>query len=275
MRSLLFLLLLGSLASALTLISQWNTPSSFSSEVLFSKLDSVGKNGNWMQWDSTAITDRVMIEVEKKERKVLARWILKEPVGSYLLATLSQVPKGERLAVYRFKELNTTPEQLSVHSTLNSERLFLDYKQISGTEFEHLDNPNLKITAFPNRIRFIYSNPDSAPLFFSLDYKTMSTVEKKDLVDQYMTFFEYEYSLMLRSFIQSTRGVFNWQPWHWYSSSWTQGMRLSRHEVSAILEKGVAPSSFRLFYNKTKKGEIVRFNTNGNGSYEMEIIFPD
>lgn len=273
--SLLYILLLASLASALPLLSQWNAPSGFSSEALFSKLDSVGKNGNWMQWDSTAILDRVMMEIEKKEKTLLARWVLKEPVGSYLLAVLSQVPKGERLSVYRFKEINTTPEPLLVHPILNPDRLFLDYKKVSATEFQHLDNPNLKIIAFPNRIRFTYNNPDAAPLSFSLDYKTMSAIEKKDLVDQYMAFFDYEYSLMLRSFIQSTRGIFNWQPWHWYLGSWTQGMRLSRHEVSAFLEKGVVPPFFRLFYVKTKKGEIIRFNTNGNGSYEMEIIFPD
>ena len=32
---------------------------------------------------------------------------------------------------------------------------------------------------------------------------------------EYMDFLKYEYSLMLRAFVQSTHGIFNWQPWHW------------------------------------------------------------
>ena len=255
--------------SAQSLVTEWKDLSKFSSTSLFSKLDSIGKNGNWMQYDSAGVLDAFMLKFEKKQ---LASWVLKEPSGSYLLAVLSKASKGERLSVYRFKEINTTPEALKVHSVLDPNRLFLDYKQTSETEFEHLDNPNLKVSVLSDRIRFTYKNEDPNTIFFPTDFKTQNEVEKRALVDQYLAFFEYEYSLMLRSFIQSTRGIFNWQPWHWYLKPWTTGMKISRHELEAILERGVAPSSFRLFYSKAKNGEIVQFSTNGNGYYLMEIL---
>lgn len=257
--------------SAQSLVTEWKDLSKFSSTSLFSKLDSIGKNGNWMQYDSAGVLDAFMLKFEKKQ---LASWVLKEPSGSYLLAVLSKASKGERLSVYRFKEINTTPEALKVHSVLDPNRLFLDYKQTSETEFEHLDNPNLKVSVLSDRIRFTYKNEDPNTIFFPTDFKTQNEVEKRALVDQYLAFFEYEYSLMLRSFIQSTRGIFNWQPWHWYLKPWTRGLKISRHELEAILERGVAPSSFRLFYTKTKNGEIVQFSTNGNGYYLMEVLLP-
>jgi hypothetical protein len=273
-KNALFLILLLGLVqwtSAQSLVTEWKDLSKFSSTSLFSKLDSIGKNGNWMQYDSAGVLDAFMLKFEKKQ---LASWVLKEPSGSYLLAVLSKASKGERLSVYRFKEINTTPEALKVHSVLDPNRLFLDYKQTSETEFEHLDNPNLKVSVLSDRIRFTYKNEDPNTIFFPTDFKTQNEVEKRALVDQYLAFFEYEYSLMLRSFIQSTRGIFNWQPWHWYLKPWTTGMKISRHELEAILERGVAPSSFRLFYTKTKNGEIVQFSTNGNGYYLMEILLP-
>ncbi len=273
-KNALFLILLLGLVqwtSAQSLVTEWKDLSKFSSTSLFSKLDSIGKNGNWMQYDSAGVLDAFMLKFEKKQ---LASWVLKEPSGSYLLAVLSKASKGERLSVYRFKEINTTPEALKVHSVLDPNRLFLDYKQTSETEFEHLDNPNLKVSVLSDRIRFTYKNEDPNTIFFPTDFKTQNEVEKRALVDQYLAFFEYEYSLMLRSFIQSTRGIFNWQPWHWYLKPWTTGMKISRHELEAILERGVAPSSFRLFYSKAKNGEIVQFSTNGNGYYLMEILLP-
>lgn len=273
-KNALFLILLLGLVqwtSAQSLVTEWKDLSKFSSTSLFSKLDSIGKNGNWMQYDSAGVLDAFMLKFEKKQ---LASWVLKEPSGSYLLAVLSNASKGERLSVYRFKEINTTPEALKVHSVLDPNRLFLDYKQTSETEFEHLDNPNLKVSVLSDRIRFTYKNEDPNTIFFPTDFKTQNEVEKRALVDQYLAFFEYEYSLMLRSFIQSTRGIFNWQPWHWYLKPWTTGMKISRHELEAILERGVAPSSFRLFYSKAKNGEIVQFSTNGNGYYLMEILLP-
>ncbi len=257
--------------SAQSLVTEWKDLSKFSSTSLFSKLDSIGKNGNWMQYDSTGVLDAFMLKFEKKQ---LASWVLKEPSGTYLLAVLSNASKGERLSVYRFKEINTTPEALKVHSVLDPNRLFLDYKQTSETEFEHLDNANLKVSVLSDRIRFTYKNEDPNNIYFPTNFRELNDQEKKSLVDQYLDFFEYEYSLMLRSFVQSTRGLFNWQPWHWYLKPWTRGLKISRHELEAILERGVAPSSFRLFYTKTKNGEIVQFSTNGNGYYLMEILLP-
>ena len=73
------------------------------------------------------------------------------------------------------------------------------------------------------------------------------------------------------AFVQSVRGVFNWQPWHWYMSAWNSKWMLKRSELEEILKRGVAPSFFRLFKATTAAGETIEFRANGNGYSELEI----
>ena len=79
---------------------------------------------------------------------------------------------------------------------------------------------------------------------------------------------------MLRAFIQSTRGIFNWQAWHWYMPEWNQKYFISSEEISAILSSGYPPAKFRIFSARTSRQVLVEMHTDGNGFYEMNIRMP-
>ena len=128
--------------------------------------------------------------------------------------------------------------------------------------------------ATEQRIRFAYVNPDKEPLKFDANFSTKTIVEKKALVREYMDFLKYEYSLMLRAFVQSTHGIFNWQPWHWYMPEWYSKSFIKDDELEAILAAGKSPGFFTVFKAKTVGGELVVFRANGNGFAELVITTP-
>lgn len=249
----------------------------FSGDRLFAVLDSVGGTGTWMEWDVNGIRDpsvmlflKPMLESKNKPKMI---WVLSER-SKPLLAVLLPKGEGELLMFYELSKLDAKPESLRINSVLTPDVVFRDYRQISEKEFVHYDRPNLKVLVSDKRILFTYRKPDSTPLRFDSDFKTKNLIEKKNEVRDYMGFLQYEYSLMLRAFVQSVRGVFNWQPWHWYMQSWNSKYMISEEEVEAILSRGLAPDYFTVFKAKTSGGEWVELRTTGNGVSEMVITMP-
>ena len=239
----------------------------FSGDRLFAVLDSVGGTGTWMEWDVNGVKDpSVMLALDpllKQKDKPEMVWVLSER-SKPLLAVLVPKGKGEVLLFYEVAAFDAKPEKLSMNRVLTPSVVFRDYRQVAPGEFVHLDK----------RVRFTYSKPDNTPLRFDSDYSKKTFVEKRAELRDYMDFLRYEYSLMLRAFVQSTRGMFNWQPWHWYMPEWNAGAFISEKELEAILMKGVKPEMFTLFKKKAAGGEIVEMRTSGNGFYEMTVTNP-
>ena len=129
----------------------------------------------------------------------------------------------------------------------------------------------MKVKLLPSGMLFSYEKKGEEPLYMVADYASKDFAEKNSILTDYEDYFKYEYSLMLRAFVQSVRGVFNWQPWHWYMQAWNSKFMLKRAELEAILVRGVAPAFFKLFKAKTAAGETIEFRTNGNGYSELEI----
>jgi len=123
-------------------------------------------------------------------------------------------------------------------------------------------------------IRFTYDNPDKTPLRYDPDFAKKTIVEKRTEVNDYLGFLKYEYSMMLRAFVQSTRGIFNWQPWHWYMDKWNAKSMISAKEIEMILSKGVPPEYITVFKAKASSGEMIEMRTTGNGFLEMVITRP-
>lgn len=249
----------------------------FSGGRLFAVLDSVGGPGTWMEWDVNGLRDPsvmyVLDPLLASSNKPKMVWVLSErekPLLSVLL------PKGgnEVLVFYELSALDAKPEPLRMNKVLSPDVVFRDYQAVSPSEFVHLDRPSLKVQANDKSIHFTYENRDATPLRFDSDFKTKTVVEKQAEVRNYRDFFAYEYSLMLRAFVQSTRGLFNWQPWHWYMAAFNGKAMMPDAELKAILESGVKPSSFTLFRMKSAGGEWVEFKTDGNGFYELLVTNP-
>lgn len=244
---------------------------------LFDVLDSVGGTGTWMEWDVNGVRDpslmKVLDPILNSPNKPKMIWLITER-DKPLLSVLLPKGKGEILVFYELSALDAKPVPLKLNKVLTPDVVFRDYKQISENQFEHLDRSNLKITASDKFIRFSYDNPDKTLLRYDTDFATKTIVEKHAEVNDYLGFLKYEYSLMLRAFVQSTRGIFNWQPWHWYMEKWNKKFMITPKEIEMILSKGVRPDYITLFKAKATSGEVVEMRTTGNGFLEMVITRP-
>ena len=251
--------------------------SEFSGGRLFAVLDSVGGSGTWMEWDVNGIRDPsvmyVLDPLLASSNKPKMVWVISERVKP-LMAVLLPKGSGEALVFYELTTLDAKPVPLQMNRVLSPDVVFRDYRQVGASEFVHLDKPNLKVVATDKSIRFSYMNPDASPLRFDRDFAKKTVVEKKNEVRNYRDFFDYEYVLMLRAFVQSTRGLFNWQAWHWYMPAFNSRAMISDAELEAILSRGVPPQSVTIFKMKASGGQWVEFKTNGNGFYEMVVSNP-
>ena len=244
---------------------------------LFDVLDSVGGTGTWMEWDVNGVRDPSVMDVLdpllKSANKPKMVWLITER-DKPLLSVLLPKGAGEVLVFYELGKLDAKPVQLKLNKVLTPDVVFRDYKQVSEREFVHLDRSNLKIFVSDKLIRFAYDNPDKTPLRYDTDFATKTLVDKHAEVNDYLGFLKYEYSMMLRAFVQSTRGIFNWQPWHWYMDKWNSKYMISPKEIEMILSKGFPPEYITVFKAKTSGGEMVEMRTTGNGFLEMVITRP-
>lgn len=254
-----------------------DSPAPFSGDRLFAVLDSVGGTGTWMEWDVNSVRDPSLMEVLdpmlKADNKPEMVWVIVERQKP-LVAVLLQKGRGEVIIFYELKSLDAKPVALEINKVLSPDVVFRDYEQVSETEFVHRDKKNLKVLVTPKSIRFTYVMTGEEPLQIPSDYATMTFVEKNSVLRDFEDYFKYEYSLMLRAFVQSTRAVFNWQPWHWYLQEWNGKFMMPRAELESILKRGITPESFTLFNAKTINGETVQFKTNGSGFSELVITRP-
>lgn len=264
-------------APASKLLGAVDSKGEFSGERLFAVLDSVGGTGTWMEWDVNGVRDpsvmKVLDPLLKSNNKPKMVWVISERERP-LLSVLLPKGTGEVIVFYELASLDAKPVPLKMNRVLSPDVVFRDYRAVSPSEFVHLDRPTLKVVANDKSIRFTYENWDATPLRFDSDFATKTVVEKRSEIRNYRDFFAYEYSLMLRAFVQSTRALFNWQPWHWYMASFNSRAMISDSELEAILSKGVKPAQFTIFKTKAVDGQWVEFKTDGNGFYEMVITNP-
>jgi hypothetical protein len=244
---------------------------------LFDVLDSVGGTGTWMEWDVNGVRDpsvmNVLDPLLKSSNRPKMIWAITER-DKPLLSVLLPKGAGEVLVFYELGKLDAKPVALKLNKVLTPDVVFRDYRQVSEKEFVHLDRPNLKIFVTDKLIRFTYDSPDNTPLRYDLDFATKTIVEKHAEVNDYLGFLKYEYSMMLRAFVQSTRGIFNWQPWHWYMDKWNSKFMVTPKEIEMILSKGVRPDYITVFKAKASGGETIEMRTTGNGFLEMVIRRP-
>jgi len=264
-------------AAPAKLVGAVESKSDFSGDRLFAVLDSVGGTGTWMEWDVNGIRDPSIMSIltpqlsSKNKPKMV--WAISEREKP-LLAVLLPKGRGELLAFYEIASFDAKPERLKINRMLDPGVVFRDYRQVSPSEFVHLDRPNLKVSANDKTIRFTYEKRDVTPLRFDPEFKKKNEIEKRSEIRNYRAFFEYEFSLMLRAFVQSTRALFNWQAWHWYMPAFNAKAMISERELEAIFMHGVPPASYTIFRTKAVDGQWVEFKTDGNGFYEMLIQNP-
>ena len=249
----------------------------FTRERLFAVLDSAGGSGTWMEWNRNGVQDPSMMSVLgpsfKSSNPPQMVWVVSDRERP-LMAVLFAKGAGEVIVFYELSSLDAKPEPLKLNPTPSLGELFADYRQVSPSEFVHMDEPSLEVSVTGKRIRFTYRKADEKPLRFDKDFAQKNFVEKRSEVRNYMDFFQFEYALMLRAFVQSVHGMFNWQSWHWYMTAWNYKAMIKPEEVEAILSRGVPPEYITIFKTRAVGGEMVEFRVTGNGFYEMNVVAP-
>ena len=243
----------GYTAGAAKVLGAVESAAPFSGDRLFATLDSVGGTGTWMEWDVNGVKDPSLMGVLdpmlKGANKPEMVWVITER-SKPLVAVLLPKGAGEVILFYELPSLDAKPVPLSINPVLS---------------------PDVVLRLLNSGMRFTYEKRGEEPLRIDPGYASMSFTEKEAVLREYEDYFKYEYSLMLRAFVQSTRSIFNWQPWHWYMPEWNAKCLMSRKELDAILKQGYFPPLLTLFKTKTAAGETVEFKTDGRGYSELLI----
>ncbi len=248
----------------------------FSSAALFDALDSAGGGGTWMEWDDRGVLDpelaKFLLNRDKSIRKnVKHAWLLSRPDKTFLLAVLSQRKSGESLSFHEIGGLSTAKVPLRLEEPLNPETVFRDYKETRRGHFVHFDDSNLQVDVRENEIQFSYLKPDGQALSPVSHFERLPEHQKRQEIQMRKDFYAYEYSLMVQAFIASTRGIFNWQIWHWLSAEWTDDAKIGDREIAALLSLPDQGKFVRIFYKTLPGGASVEMLSNAHGSFLMHI----
>lgn len=248
----------------------------FSPEVLFAKLDSVGPGGTWMEWDPDAILDPEIAKIASDGKgkifpDVEHGWLLENPAGNGRFAVLRKRDRGEVLAFYDVPKFKPKKVPLEIREPLDPGKVFRDYRETLPGHFVHLDDTNLQVTVRENEIQFSYLNPDRESLVPVPFFDRLPESRKQDEIRMRLDFYAYEYALMVRAFVGSTRGLFNWQIWHWLSKEMTSDAMIGPREVAAVLASPERGKFVRIFFRELSGGYSVEMLSNAHGAFLMNI----
>ncbi len=268
-------LLLGC-SSAMALPVEIFSPERFSSEALFARLDSAGLGGTWMEFDAEGVIDPEIGKIVLDGKGNLLSdvehgWLLSSPDGTHLFAVLRKKGLGESLTFYRIPKLTTKKVPLRIREPLDPQKVFRDYRETLAGYFVHLDDTNLQVVVRENEIQFSYLRPDREALVPSVLFDRLPESRKNAEIQVRKDFYDYEYALMVRAFIGSTRGLFNWQIWHWLSRDFSRDGMISEREIAAVLASPEQGKFVRIFFKELIGGYTVEMLSNAHGAFLLKI----
>ena len=248
----------------------------FSSSAIFSKLDSIGGGGTWMEWDMDAVLDpeisKIVVEKNGKFSSDLEHgWLLKNPDGSARFAVLRKKSSGESLAFYEIPRFSEKKVPLEIREPLDPRKVFRDYRETLFGHFVHLDDTNLQVVVREGEIQFSYLNPDSEALVPVPFFERLPESRKRAEIQVRRDFYAYEYALMVQSLVASTRGLFNWQIWHWLSRELTSDSMIRDEEIAAVLASPEQGKFVRIFFRNLPRGYSVEMLSNAHGAFILNI----
>ena len=248
----------------------------FQAAELFAKLDSISGGASWMEWDADALLDpeiaKIVCDKNGKIRSAIEHgWFVEGKGRKSLFAVLEKNGNGEKISVFEIAKLSTKKIPLDIQEPLNPKEVFRDYQEKIPGQFVHFDDSNLQVIVRENEIQFSYLKPDAEALLPIFDFKNLPELQKQAEIQGRKDFYAYEYSLMVQAFVASTRGLFNWQIWHWVKDTWTKSAKISSKEIEAILGSPDQGKFVRIFFQKLASGGSVEMQSNSHGSFLMII----
>ncbi len=248
----------------------------FSSSAIFSKLDSVGKGGTWMEWDMDAVLDpeisKIVVDGNGNLSPDLEHgWLMKNTDGSACFAVLRRKGAGESLAFYEIPHFAVKKVPLEIREPLDPRKVFRDYRETLSGHFVHLDDTNLQVVVREGEIQFSYLHPDREALVPVPFFDRLPESRKRAEIQMRRDFYAYEYALMVQSLVASTRGLFNWQIWHWLSRELTADAMIRDEEIAAVLASPEQGKFVRIFFRNLSRGYSVEMLSNAHGAFILNI----
>lgn len=277
-------------ASAKAQSIRWRSPSEIAPALLWRLLDWVGQGTDWVAVDADAWLEPALARTLGQGYEIA--WVSRNTKMGAYTAKLSRFSGDHILEVQQVDNpwVNRPAVPLEYvykdglgpfsNWRLEGNPLCMN-RTPAQCAFTHLDYPSLQLKILGRELQFLYAKPDGEPLHIPTDYVRMSDPDKRETLEMWHAYLEHEFSVMLKAFIHSTRGLFNWQAWHW--QAWKETGFISKEELSAILMSGAAPSRISVFSARAKDAKDakdvegsgvfdVNFSTDGNGHYFMEVL---
>jgi hypothetical protein len=242
-------------------------------QVFWEVMDWVGEGADWLEWNPKGVLSASLKAVYIPETKQL--WMVMLPSGKGVVAQLYQ-KSGNTHLKFNLISLKDAIPPLKILSW-NYEHTFLDFKLLSPTRcmlsskeacvFSHKQYPAIKAEVSEKRLEMQYENHDKSPLVFPDDFNGLDPFEKKQLINDLKSFLEHEYTLMVKTFVVTTRDIFNWQPWYFKKEK--PGF-ISEGQIISIVESGSRVGLHRiLYYSDGHKS--LSFYSDLQGRFRMVI----
>ena len=240
-------------------------------QVYFSLLDSLNGNGEWHEIDAQGWLEKSLaLEI----RGARQSWFSRVPGQTPIVA----VRKDRVLKARSLPGFQLAPAVPLVYRYQGGLAPFADFERYEGgghcgegdpCNLIHREEGQLQAIVEGKHVRMGYRHPDAQILAFPGNYRTLSPRDRLRTVREFRDYFRHEFSVMLRAFVHSTPGLFNWQTWQW--PAYAEKNLISEAQLDALFSTGHAPSLYQVLQLRCQGGQTVRFETDGNGQYYMEV----
>ena len=252
---------------------RFESPRAFADDRLWGLLDWTGGGPGWYEVDTSGI---VSAQLKPLIQGASQAWVRQGPNTKTLVATL----KGKASAPLEMKALASPiseakqPLEARFHGNLS---IFDDFSLEKGDacsldakepcRYTHREDSRLRLEVSRKRISMILRTPDAQGLPIVEHFRKLDEAEQREEVNDFRAYFSHEFSLMVRSFLETTPGLFNWQLWHWYT--WGADGLISKEAIRAMLETEQKVGSIDVFKMTCKDGRHLRFWSDGQGTLGM------
>ena len=254
---------------------RFENPRAFADDQLWGLMDWTGGGPGWFEVDMQGVMSTQLKDLVQGASQA---WVRQGPNTRTLVATL----KGKISASLEMKALaapladSKVPLECRFHGNLS---IFDDFSLEDGAacalkgaqpcHYTHREDSRLRLEVSAKRISMILRVPDAQALPVVDQFSKLSETEQRNEVNDYRAYFNHEFSLMVRSFLATTPGLFNWQLWDWYA--WSSDGMISKDALKAMLATGQKVGSIDVFKMTCKDGRKLRFWSDGQGTLGMVL----
>jgi hypothetical protein len=253
---------------------EWQSPTAPSFDELWGFLDWASGGADWYFLDAKAYMDQ---ELKQKYKGRPDTWV-SILANKRLLAQLWDGAGGYTLKVDLLSFSSVVKQAKWVYKS-PSLKPFYEYHALQGSDcllkqemrcsWVHEIDARISLEVQNGKWLFTYVNPDKEMLKVPENFTSLGFVEQQNLMREWYAYLEYEYAIIIKTFMETTSELFSWQTWHWLDA-W-QKNKLSEEMLRSFLSAG-HNNNLEIFRYALQGGGMVLMTTDLNGGYRMEIL---